>query len=292
MAAGTIVPPTLARTLAFTLAALICFAANSLLCRLALAPGLIDAASFTSVRIVAAALILTAVVFARRRRLPKLSYANWRSVAALFGYAILFSFAYLRLPAGTGALILFGAAQITMFAVAFGEGERFGAISWAGLALAVAGLVWLVSPGVEAPDFTGALLMGVSGIGWGAYTLLGRGVDHPVEANAINFLFCVPPALAVSLAFMGETHLEPQGIALAAASGAIASGLGYSIWYTALRGLTATRAATVQLSVPAIAAIGGVILLAEPLTLRLVLASAAILGGVAIVLSQRARAKV
>ncbi|MGD9869210.1 MAG: DMT family transporter [Hyphomicrobiales bacterium] len=288
MASPGAAPSPPARTLTLTLMALVCFASNSVLSRLALGPELMDAASFSSVRVLSAALILAAVVFLRRRRMPGLSYASWRSTAALFIYVIFFTFAYLKLAAGTGALILFGLVQITMFAVAFREGERFGAVSWVGLLLAIAGLIWLVSPGVTAPDLAGSLLMAVAGVAWGAYTLLGRGADHPVELNAANFLCCVPPVLAVNLAFAGDFHAEAQGVWLAVASGAIASGLGYAIWYAALRGLTATRAATVQLAAPVIAAIGGVMLLSEPLTLRLALSSAAVLGGIAIVLTQRA----
>jgi drug/metabolite transporter (DMT)-like permease len=270
-----------------TSAAMLCFAANSLLCRLALAPDLIDPASFTSVRVLAAGLMLTVVVWLRRRRLPSLAYAKPRSVAALFAYLILFSFAYTRLSAGTGALILFTCVQFTMFAVALREGERFTAPAWAGLAIAVAGLVYLVLPGISAPDPVGALLMAGSGIAWGFFSLLARGVDHPVEANASNFLCCLPLAAAINLFDAASFHATAAGLGLAVASGAIASGLGYAIWYLALRHLTAARAATVQLSVPAIAALGGVLLLAEPLTLRLLLASAATLGGIAVVLTQR-----
>lgn len=288
MPAGT-TPPPAARTALLTCVAMLAFASNSLLGRMALAPGLIDPASYTSVRVASAAAMLSLIVLMRRHRFPSFAYAKWTSVVALFTYAILFSFAYLRLEAGTGALILFGAVQVTMFVVGLREGERFSAIAWGGFALAVAGLVWLMSPGVTAPDPFGSVLMIASGAAWGAFTLLARGVDHPVEVNATNFLCCAPPAFAVSLAFMGEFHAEPEGLALAITSGAITSGLGYAIWYMALRGLTATRAATVQLSAPAIAAIGGVILLAEPLTLRLVLSSALILGGVAIALSQKGR---
>ena len=278
------------RTLLLTSIAMLCFAANSLLCRLALAPDLIDAASFTSVRVAAACAMLILVVWLKVRRLPRLKDAKPRSIAALFGYLVFFSFAYVRLDAGSGALILFGAVQLTMFAIALREGEPFPPLAWLGLAIAVAGLVWLLLPGASAPDPLGALLMALSGVCWGLFSLLARGASDPVENNATNFLGCLPPVLALNLAFAGETHVSPQGLALAVTSGAIASGLGYVIWYVALSGLPATRAATVQLSVPAIAAIGGVIFLSEPVTLRLVIASAAMLGGIAIVLAQRSRA--
>lgn len=291
MPAGTLAPPSAARIALLTCLALLAFASNSLLGRMALAPGLIDPSSFTTVRVASAAAMLSLIVLARRGRFPSLAYASWRSVLALLAYALLFSFAYLRVEAGTGALILFAAVQVTMFAVGLREGERFSRTAWGGFAIAVAGLVWLLSPGVSAPDPLGALLMIASGIAWGAFTLLARGVDHPVEANAANFICCIPPALAASLVFLGDFHAEPTGLAIAVASGALTSGLGYAIWYMALRGLTATRAATVQLSAPAITALAGASLLSEPLTLRLVLSSAAVLGGVAIVLSQKGRVR-
>jgi drug/metabolite transporter (DMT)-like permease len=278
------------RTLLLTSIAMLCFAANSLLCRLALAPGLIDPASFTSVRVASACAMLILVVWLKLRRLPRLREAKPRSIAALFGYLVFFSFAYVRLDAGTGALILFGAVQLTMFAIALREGEPFPPFAWLGLAIAVGGLIWLLLPGASAPDPLGALLMALSGLCWGLFSLLARGASDPIENNATNFLGCLPPVLLLNLALAGEMHASPQGLTLAVASGALASGLGYVIWYVALAGLPATRAATVQLSVPAIAAIGGVMFLAEPVTLRLVIASVAMLGGIAIVLAQRSRA--
>jgi drug/metabolite transporter (DMT)-like permease len=213
---------------------------------------------------------------------------SWQPVAALFAYMIFFSIAYLSLSAGTGALILFGAVQLTMFIVALRSGEPFSALSWAGLFLAIGGLVYLVSPGVTAPDPLGALLMAIAGIAWGFYSLLGRSAADPMESTAYNFIYAVPLAAVTSLFFLDDFHVTITGAGLAIASGAVASGLGYFIWYAALRGLSAMRAATVQLSVPVIAALGGVILLAEDVTLRLVFASAATLGGIAIVLRQKA----
>jgi len=266
---------------------MLCFAANSLLCRLALGPKLVDPATFTTVRAAAASVMLAVVVWLRRRHLPSFAYANVGSVAALFGYLICFSFAYARLSAGTGALILFGAVQMTMFVLALREGEHFPALSWLGLGVAVLGLLFLVLPGVSAPDPLGAVLMAASGSSWGIFSLLARGVEHPVEANASNFICCTALAGIVSLVFIGDFNSTPAGLGLAIASGAIASGLGYVVWYVALRHLPATRAATVQLSVPAIAAFGGVALLSEPVTMRLLVASAALLGGVAVVLAQR-----
>ncbi len=265
---------------------MIAFAANPLLCRMALGEGYIDAASFATVRVGSGALMLLLLVLPRWHRQGR-SSADWRSVLMLFAYVAFFSFAYLSLSAGAGALLLFGAVQLTMFSTALHAGERFPPWSWLGLGLAVAGIVYLVSPGVTAPDPLGALLMVIAGVAWGVYSLLGRQAKSPLEATANNFLFCVPLVIMVSLVFARDFHVSTRGLVLAAVSGALPSGLGYVIWYAALRGLKATSAATVQLSVPAIAAIGGVVLLAEPVTLRLVLASAATLGGIAIVLAQR-----
>lgn len=223
-----------------------------------------------------------------RGRTHEPSTADWRSAAMLFTYMAFFSFAYLSLNAGTGALILFGAVQLTMFVVALREGEHFSLVSWGGLAVAILGLIYLVSPGLTAPDPVSAVLMAIAGIAWGFYSLLGRGAADPLEATARNFVYSVPLVFIVSLVFLGDYASSANGLALAVASGAITSGCGYVIWYAALPGLTATRAATVQLSVPAIAAFGGVVMLSEEITLRLLLASAATLGGVAIVLAQRA----
>ena len=262
------------------------FAANSLLCRLALAEGLIDAATFTSVRIIAGAVTLGFIVLLRKRTHERLS-TNWRTVAMLFTYMVFFSFAYLSLSAGTGALLLFGSVQLTMFVVALREGEQFPLLSWGGFALALLGLIFLVLPGVTAPNPLGAILMTVAGIAWGAYSLMGRNVADPLEATAKNFLYSGPLVLMVSLFCLPEFSSSYGGLALAIASGAVTSGCGYVIWYAALPGLTATRAATVQLSVPVIAAFGGILLLSEVITPRLLLASAATLGGVAIVLVQR-----
>jgi drug/metabolite transporter (DMT)-like permease len=200
---------------------------------------------------------------------------------------VFFSFAYLSLGAGTGALILFAAVQLTMFIVALRSGEIFSPLSWLGLLLAIGGLVYLVSPGVTAPEPVGAVLMTIAGIAWGVYSLLGRKVADPTRATAWNFLLSVPLVMITSLLFMQQFHATTTGVALAVISGVVASGIGYVIWYAALRGLATTSAATVQLSVPIIAAIGGVLLLAEGVTLRLGIASAATLGGVAIVLLQR-----
>lgn len=278
--------PSQATTLGLTALAMLAFAANSILCRLALGAGAIDAASFGTIRVVSGAAVL-ALIVARRTGAHPAALGDWRSALMLFAYVALFSFAYLSLDAGTGALILFGAVQLTMFAVALSRGERFGPVAWAGLAMAIGGLVYLVSPGLTAPPPGAALLMAGAGVAWGAYSLLGRGVPDPLGATGGNFLRAVPMVLVVSAVFAGDFHATAAGVGLAVASGAVTSGIGYVIWYAALKGLTASSAATVQLSVPAIAAFGGVMLLDEALTLRLVVASAATLGGIAIVLTRR-----
>lgn len=276
------------RTAILTATAMLAFAANSLLCRLALGLELIDAATFTSVRMISGAVTLALILLLRGQTIER-GKADWRTVITLFSYMAFFSFAYLSLSAGTGALILFGAVQLTMFIFALRAGEHFPLLSWAGLAIAILGLIYLVSPGVTAPDPWGAVLMAVAGVSWGFYSLLGRGAADPLQATARNFAYSVPLVLAVSLFFQGDFSISANGLLLAVASGALASGCGYVIWYAALPGLTATRAATVQLSVPAIAAFGGVVLLSEEATLRLLLASAATLGGLAIVLAGKTK---
>ena len=276
----------LARTMALTAGAMLSFAANSLLCRLALQQGLVDPASFASIRLVAGAIALALIV--RLRTAPSApARADWLAAAMLFAYVAFFSFAYVTLSAGTGALILFGAVQVTMFGAGLRSGEMFGPVACFGLALAVGGLVYLVSPGVAAPPPLGAAMMAIAGVAWGVYSLRGRGVGSPLAATAGNFVRAAPLALVTSLLLARRAHADAAGIALAIASGAVTSGIGYVVWYAALRGLSALRAATVQLSVPLIAAFGGVLLLSEALTPRLLVASVAILGGVALVLAAR-----
>jgi drug/metabolite transporter (DMT)-like permease len=280
-------PPAL-RTILLTAVAMLAFAANSLLCRLALQQGGIDPAGFTGIRLISGAVML-AVILRLRTRQSSPAHADWIAAGMLFAYAALFSFAYVSLPAGTGALILFGAVQLTMFSAGLRSGESFGPIAWLGLALAVAGLVYLVMPGIAAPPPLGAALMAFAGVAWGVYSLRGRGVADPVAATAGNFARSLPFALVLSLPFIADMHADATGAALAVASGALTSGIGYVIWYAALRTLPATRAATVQLSVPLIAAFGGVAFLSEAITLRLIMASVAIVGGIALVLASRSR---
>ena len=276
------------QTLALTAVAMLAFAANSLLCRLALQQELIDPASFASIRLVAGAITLAAIVRLKSDRSAP-GRADWLAAAMLFGYVAFFSFAYLTLPAGTGALILFGAVQVTMFSVGLRSGEMFRPIAWFGLALAVAGLIYLVLPGVAAPAPLGAAMMAIAGVAWGVYSLRGRGVTDPLAATAGNFVRAAPLALVLSLLLATNAYADAAGVALAIASGAVTSGIGYVIWYAALSRLSAIRAATVQLSVPLIAAFGGVVLLSEAITPRLLAASVAILGGIALVLSTRSQ---
>jgi len=262
---------------------MLAFAANSLLCRAALADGHADAASFTTLRLASGALALWLVAKSRGGASPAPRIA-WGSAIALFAYALLFSLAYLRIPAGTGALLLFAAVQLTMIGVGLRSGERPRALEWLGLAVSLAGLVLLTRPGASRPDPTGAALMLAAGAAWGVYSLRGRGATDAVAANAASFARAVPLALATSAIFAlwAGAELTPAGALLALASGGVTSGLGYAVWYAALRGLTATRAAIVQLSVPPLAAFAGVLVLGEMLSLRLVLASAMILGGIAL----------
>jgi drug/metabolite transporter (DMT)-like permease len=270
---------------ALTALAMMAFASNSLLCRLALRQTAIDAASFTLVRIVSGAICLGIIALLTRR--SSRPAGNWLSALALFGYAALFSFAYLRLPAATGALLLFGAVQTTMIFWALKKGERLQGLQIAGLLLALAGLVVLLLPGLSAPPLGAALLMLGAGIAWGIYSLRGKGGGDPLRATAGNFLRAVPMAMVISVVTLRSANWDRVGFAYAVVSGAIASGVGYAIWYTALPGLKASAAATVQLSVPVLAAAGGILLLSEPITLRFAIASVAVLGGIALFILER-----
>lgn len=269
------------RTLGLMGLAMVAFAANSVLGRMGLIETNIGAGSFALIRLCSGALMLAALVLLQKRSLT----GSWISGGALLIYAGFFSYAYLALPAGTGAIILFGVVQITMLGWGLKQGEAFGPAQVLGLVLAMSGLVWLVSPSVETPPLFGSIAMMISGIGWGIYSLLGQGSGDPVAATAGNFarasVFAILLAIPV-LAARPEPIPEINGILFAVASGIVTSGLGYVIWYAALRDLKATQAGIAQLSVPAIAAIGGVIFLSEPITLRFTLASSIILLGVAL----------
>jgi len=268
----------------YTVFALVCFAFNSILCRLALKTGEADAASFTVVRLVAGALALWAILFFSGKKSPEKKGGNWLSAFWLFLYAVCFSFAYLGLTTATGALVLFGAVQLTMIVCALFKGERPRVWEWLGLLLAFGGLVYLVFPGLEAPPLSSAALMVLAGAAWGFYTLRGRESRDPLAETAGNFARTLPFVVLAALPFLQNIHLSAKGVLLAVLSGAVASGLGYAVWYSALKFHTATRAAGLQLSVPALAAAGGVVFLAEAVSLRLVLASGLILGGIGLVI--------
>jgi drug/metabolite transporter (DMT)-like permease len=260
--------------------ALLAFAANSILCRMALREAHIDPASFTTVRLLSGALTLWLLVRLGTRR--GASGGNWGSALALLAYAIAFSFAYVGLTAGTGALLLFGAVQVVMIAVGFFSGERIDRSIAAGWLLAVAGLVLLLRPGIAAPPALEAVFMLTAGIAWGIYSLRGRSSTDALADTAGNFLRSVPATLLISALYFSHRSADAEGVILAALSGAIASGLGYAAWYTALPRLGAIAAANAQLSVPVIAALAGVVLFDEPITLRLALSSLLVLGGTAL----------
>ncbi len=281
-----------ARALGFTALAMLAFAGNSILCRIALKDTAIDAASFTSIRLFAGAAALWLIVQLRLHRQGDAvaGQGNWLSAFALFVYAIAFSFAYVQLSAATGALLLFGAVQATMIGHGLWAGEKLSRWQWAGFLLAMAGLVGLLLPGLAAPPLASAAWMISAGVAWGVYSLRGKGAGDPTQVTAGNFIRAVPMAVALTVLILvvsGRFSLDAKGVMYAIASGAVTSGIGYAIWYTALPALKATQAATVQLSVPVIAALGGALLLGESLSWRLALASAAILGGIALVILEK-----
>jgi drug/metabolite transporter (DMT)-like permease len=267
----------------YTTFALVAFAFNSILCRLALRTEEIDAASFTSVRLISGAitLILIGYFFSKSK---KPTSGSWPSAFFLFAYAVCFSFAYISLTAGTGALILFGSVQVTMIAVAWTRGEKPKMLEWLGLATALGGLVYLVFPGLAAPPLVSSALMAAAGVSWGAYTLRGKGSADPLAETTGNFIRAVPIGIIVSIVFIPAFHLSNKGLILAILSGAVTSGIGYTVWYAALRHHTATRAAVLQLSVPLLTAFIGVVFLAETASMRLVVAAALILGGIGLVI--------
>jgi drug/metabolite transporter (DMT)-like permease len=278
-------PSTSLRTPLLTVLAMLAFASNSLLCRVALTETSIDAASFTSLRLASGALIL--LVILRLRGVGATAGGSWPMAAMLSAYAVFFSFAYRDLTAATGALLLFGGVQLTMMGYGLWAGERLRGAKLLGVAVAVAGLIGLLLPGLAAPPPHAALLMLAAGAAWGVYSLLGRGAGDPIAATGGNFLRAVPFAAVLALAATGHESVDNMGVLYAVLSGAVTSGLGYVLWYAALPALRATSAATIQLSVPAIAAIGGAVLLAEPITVRLLLSSVAILGGIALTIHKK-----
>lgn len=276
-----------------TLVTMLCFAGNSVLCRLALRQSSLDAASFTSVRVLAGALVLALLVHARQRLYhpPANGHTalggNWLSALALFVYASAFSFSYTHLSTGLGALLLFGAVQVSMILTGLWQGERLNVWQTLGLIVALAGVASLLAPGLDAPPLASALLMLSSGVAWGVYSLRGRGAADPSGDTAGNFLRAIPMSLLLSAAYLGQQQFDGLGLLYAVLSGAVTSGMGYALWYAVLPQLTRTRAAAVQLSVPVLASLAGAVFVSEPLTLSLLLMSGMVMGGIALVVYGR-----
>ncbi|MCA1622972.1 MAG: DMT family transporter [Acidobacteria bacterium] len=275
------------KTIFYTGFALVAFALNSILCRLALGTKEIDAASFTTIRLLSGVVTLIAISSFFGKKESKTKGGNWLSAFFLFGYAICFSFAYVNLTTGTGALILFTTVQATMIFVALWSGDRPRILEWIGLFFALGGLIYLVFPGLTAPPLLSSVFMFAAGVSWGFYTLRGKGSANPLKDTTGNFVRAVPMIILASLPFIFQIHLSNKGVLLAVLSGSFASGIGYSVWYAALKFHTATRAAILQLSVPALSAIGGVIFLSEAVSVRLLIATVFILGGIAMAILGR-----
>ncbi|WP_199455164.1 DMT family transporter [Vibrio owensii] len=278
-------------TFLLTAIAMLAFAANSLLCRLALAAGLIDAGSFTFIRLLSGAVTLIVIMLLRgnwRSQIPTTRFSLFAGVA-LFGYAALFSFAYVKLAAGTGALLLFGAVQLTLLALYWWQGQRFKRLELVGIAVSLLGFAWLMLPSATRPDVWSALLMVLSGICWAGFTALGKQAPTPSSGITWGFITASIFGLLLSPLLLESVHVTLQGVMLAVASGAIASGCGYVLWYQVMQKLTLLQAAVSQLSVPAIALVLGSALLSEPLTTHSIFTSAIILGGIALVFLSRSQ---
>lgn len=260
--------------------ALLAFAGNSVLCRLALGDQVVDAASFTSIRLLSGAIFLCALVRFKEKKSVSMKGGSWLSAISLFLYAATFSYAYISLDTGTGALILFGFVQLTMIAYTFMQGKRLAIVEWFGLFIAFSGLLVLLLPGASAPSLTGFILMAISGVAWGIYTIKGKGSETPLLDTATNFLKTLPFIILLTLITFYNSELSTRGIILAATSGAITSGLGYAIWYAVLKNITVIQAAISQLLVPIIASIAGVLFTNETITTKLLIASLLILGGI------------
>ncbi|PCI86415.1 MAG: EamA family transporter [Hyphomicrobiales bacterium] len=300
------------KTLLTTILALLAFAANSVLARLALEVPDIDPGSFTTIRLISGAVMLSILVLILRPKQPpntqirypiKTLYqkamlfelearGSWTSAFMLFLYAGCFSFAYVVLDTATGALILFGAVQITMIIMSLFSGKKLHTSEWAGLVLAFIGFIYLIYPNLGSPTLYGFILMSIAGIGWGVYSVRGRDSLNPLLDTTFNFIRAVPFAGFFSMLNLSNLSLGSDGIYYAIISGALTSGIGYAIWYVALKNLQLTTAAVVQLSVPIIAAIGGVMFVNESLTLRLIISTVIILGGILLVIFGRASFKI
>lgn len=277
----------LLKTSLLTCLALIAFAANSVLCRMALGNESIDAASFTGIRMLSGAAALMLILAIKGRSQVAISKGSWSGSVVLFLYALTFSYAYLSLDTGTGALILFGAVQITIVLLTIFSGGRLHISEWLGVVIAFGGFIYLVLPSVTTPSLTGFILMTVSGVSWGIYTLQGRDSLNPLMDTAYNFLRAIPFVALLTVFTIQGGHFSVQGIIFAVLSGALTSGIGYTIWYIALAGLTATQAAVIQLSVPILAAIGGVLFVFEEITSRLIISAIIVLGGILMVILGR-----
>jgi drug/metabolite transporter (DMT)-like permease len=275
------------KTILFTGLALIAFAANSVLCRLALGEGVIDASSFTIIRLLSGAIVLLIIIGISKNKSDSSTKGSWSASIMLFLYAITFSFGYITLDTATGALILFGSVQITMILLSVLSGNRLHISEWFGMATAFSGFVYLILPGATAPSATGFFLMTVSGIAWGIYTLKGRISMNPLMDTGYNFLRTIPFVIILVMITIKSAHFSLEGILLGVLSGGIASGIGYTLWYIALSGLSVTQAAVLQLLVPVIAAVGGIIFVSESLTIHLIISSIMVLGGILMVVLGR-----
>ncbi len=275
------------KTFGYTLLALIAFAGNSIICRLALKEAAIEPALFTSIRLISGAIVLMLIVVMTRKSKKTKSKGSWFSAAMLFMYAAAFSYAYVSLETGTGALILFGVVQITMIAYSLISGFKMSTIEWVGIVLALCGFLYLMLPGAKAPSLYGFILMTISGIGWGVYSIKGKTTKNPLQDTAYNFLRTIPFLLLLLYFLFQESNATTTGILLALFSGIVTSGLGYFIWYAALKGLTTVQASVVQLFVPVLASLGGLILVKEAISLRLIVASLLILGGILLLIVKK-----
>jgi len=275
------------KTILYTTIALLAFAANSVICRYALKDHAIDPGMFTTIRLISGALILVILVFVSKERRKEKSKGSWVSAAMLFLYAAAFSFAYVSLETGIGALIIFGVVQITMISSSIISGYKLSLIEWFGIILALSGFLYLLLPGASAPSLTGFLLMTLSGIGWGIYSLRGKKSKHPLVDTAYNFLRSIPFLILILYFLAQESNFTTEGVLLALLSGIVTSGLGYTIWYLALRGLNSIQASIVQLLVPVLAAIGGVIFIGEIISFRLTASSLMILGGILLLILKK-----
>ena len=267
--------------------ALFAFAANSVLCRLALGSGAMDAASFTVIRLITGVIVLVVIATTQYKSDLIQTRGSWDASLMLFLYAVTFSYAYILLDTGTGALILFGSVQITMILLSLISGTRLQRTEWAGILVAFSGFIYLVLPGVSAPSLSGFLLMTTAGIAWGLYTLKGRRSTNPLMDTTFNFARTIPFVIILLLLTFQNAEISLEGVVLASLSGGLASGVGYTIWYSALKGLSSIQAAVVQLSVPIIAALGGVMIMSESITFRLLLSTSLILGGIILVIFSR-----